>query len=125
MFLEQRQNSLEKYLQQILVFLQLAMCRELVEFLEFNKYDIIYLLQDLAEIFYNNGEQILSQSKSYNFSVLELYAISERLKLPCPTTGGGSIDKVYDFSHVLDFCSQVECVTVRPLKVCLFEHYSP
>lgn len=94
------------------------MSRELVEFLELNKYDIIYLLQDMAQLFFLHGPELLmlsAPSSSYDFSALELFAITQRLKLPCPTSD--SVKKVYDFSHVLDFCSQLDQITVQPRKV--------
>lgn len=92
------------------------MCREFIEFLELNKYDIVYLLQDLANIFYQQSELLLQFfNKRYEFSVLELHAISERLKLPCPSNE--TIENIYDFTHVVDFCSQVERLTVKPRNV--------
>lgn len=115
-FLEQRQKDLEIYLQKVLFFLQYRMCREFVEFLEMNKYDIIYLLQDLANTFFTQSELLLQfYNKRYEFSALELYAISERLKIPCPENDG--VDNIYDFTHVIDFCSQVERLTIRPRNV--------
>lgn len=115
-FLDQRQKDLEKYLQKVLIFLQLTMCREFIEFLDMNKYDIIYLLQDLANTFFLQGEMLLQFfNKRYEFSALEMYAISERLKIPCPSSD--SVEKIYDFSHVIDFCSQLERLTVRPRNV--------
>lgn len=86
------------------------MCREFVEFCAFNHYDIIYILQDMAEQFFNCDPT--STTSKYHFSALELHAITERLKLPCPTLTNG-IRNVYDFSHVLDYCSQLETLTVR------------
>lgn len=91
------------------------MCREFVEFLDFNKYDIIYLLQDISNNFYQQGETILAGSTAHEFTALDLYAITERLKLPCPSSD--SVKKNYDFSHVLDFCSQLQSLVVRPRKV--------
>lgn len=115
-FLEQRQKDLEIYLQKVLFFLQHRMCREFIEFLDMNKYDIIYLLQDLANTFFTQSELLLQfYNKRYEFSALELYAISERLKIPCPENDG--IDKIYDFTHVIDFCSQIERLTIRPRNV--------
>lgn len=115
-FLEQRQKDLEKYLQKVLFFLQHRMCREFIEFLELNKYDIVYLLQDLANTFFQQSELLLQFfNKRYEFSVLELHAISERLKLPCPQNE--TIENIYDFTHVVDFCSQIERLTVRPRNV--------
>lgn len=92
------------------------MCREFIEFLEMNKYDIIYLLQDLAHTFFLQSDLLLQFfNKRYEFSALEMYAISERLKLPCPSMD--AVEKIYDFSHVIDFCSQIERLTVRPRNV--------
>lgn len=91
------------------------MCREFVEFLDFNKYDIIYLLQDISNNFYQQGESILASSTTHEFTALDLYAITERLKLPCPSSD--SVKKNYDFSHCLDFCSQLQGLVVRPRKV--------
>lgn len=117
-FLEQRREQLEKYLQELLVFFRIQLPKVLAEFLEFNKYDIIYLLQDLAKLFNENGDSLLSLKKEYNFSALEVYAISERLSLPCPPESIEQRGK-YDFSHVLDFCNQLEVLTVTPVKVIL------
>lgn len=115
-FLEQRQKDLEVYLQKVLIFLKLRMCREFIEFLEMNKYDIIYLLQDLANTFFMQSELLLQFfNKRYEFSALEMYAITERLKIPCPSNH--IIENIYDFSHVIDFCSQIERLTVRPRNV--------
>lgn len=118
-FLQQRRGDVEIYLQKVLKFLQLVMCRELVEFLDFNRYDLVYLLQDMAHTFYVQGESLLVKSdSSHVFSALELFAITERLKLPCPNDD--SVQRIYDFSHVLDYCSQLESVDVLPRKlVCL------
>lgn len=91
------------------------MCREFVEFLDLNKYDVIYLLQDMAHHFLVQGESLLDISKSYAFSTMELFAITERLKMPCPTTDNAK--NLYDFSHVLDFCSQLESLSVHIKKV--------
>lgn len=77
--------------------------------------DIIYLLQDISNTFYQQGETILAASTMHEFTSLELYAITERLKLPCPTTD--TVKKNFDFSHVLDFCSQLQSLVVRPRKV--------
>lgn len=96
--------------------MQQRMCREFVEFLELNKYDIIYLLQDLANIFFQQSELLLQFfNRRYEFSALELHAISERLKLECPTNE--TVENIYDFTHVVDFCSQIERLTVRPRNV--------
>lgn len=90
------------------------MPRELVEFLDFHKYDIIFNLHNMAELFYNYGENYLARSKMYTFSVLEVYCISERLKLPNPPTE--IADSKYDFSHVLDFINLLDGISILPVK---------
>lgn len=125
-FLDQRQRQLELYLQQVLAGLQSAMCREFVEFLHFNRYDIVYLLQDMAQRFFLQGIPFVEQVQQYDFSVLELHAVAERLRMPCPslaptaatttTTNTSSSNnttwKCYDFSHVLEFCTQLDAMRV-------------
>ncbi|XP_055923390.1 nischarin [Eupeodes corollae] len=112
-FVEKRRQELEKYLQDLLALFRITMPRVLAEFLDFNKYDIIYLLQDLAKFFNESGDSLLSVTKEYSFSALELFAISERLCMPCPDNDETS---KYDFSHVLDFCSQLEILKGTPIK---------
>ncbi|XP_017487416.1 PREDICTED: nischarin [Rhagoletis zephyria] len=114
-FLDQRREQLEKYLQELLIFFRIQLPCVLAEFLDFNKYDIIYLLQDLAKLFNESGSTLLSSKKEFNFSALEVYAISERLCLPCPPDNIEHRGK-FDFSHVLDFCTQLEVLIVTPVK---------
>lgn len=112
-FLEQRQKQLELYLQKVLTFLQLAMCREFVEFLDFNKYDIIYLLQDMAQKFFIQSASTTPNVQAngfHEFTTLEMFAISSRLKMPCPVTEASQ--KSFDFSHVLDYCSHLQAISV-------------
>lgn len=45
---------------------------EFVEFLDFHRYDIVFLLQHLALKFFHNGDQLLLQQKPYAFSLLEV-----------------------------------------------------
>lgn len=71
-FLEQRREQLETYLQGLLKSFSNELPRLLAEFLDFNKYDIIYLLQDLAKLFNENGDALLSSKKEYNLSALEV-----------------------------------------------------
>ncbi|XP_055531575.1 nischarin [Wyeomyia smithii] len=113
-FLKLRQEALEQYLKEMLIFLKVTMPKEFVEFLEFHRYDIVFIAQNLANSFFLRGENFLAKSKKYGFSVLELHAISERLKLPCPQTE--VVDGSLNFSHIMDFCSQLETVIVLPTK---------
>lgn len=108
-FIERRRVGLEIYLQTILSFLQKSMPDELFDFLEFGKYDVILIVKKLAVDFLQNGDCYLLNDNGFNFNVLLLYAISERLKLPCPDTENNE----YNFSHVLDFCSRLEHLAIK------------
>lgn len=78
-FMEQRREDLEKYLQKIAHMLQRHMPVELVEFLDFHKYDVIFLLQDLAAKIHKNGEKYLQENgKKWTFTILEV--ITNRLE---------------------------------------------
>lgn len=108
-FVERRRVGLEIYLQTVLSFLQKSMPDELFGFLEFNKYDVILIVKRLAGDFLLNGDSYLLSDSGFDFNVLYLHSISERLKLPCPE---GENSK-YNFSHVLEFCSKLKYLTIR------------
>lgn len=108
-FIERRRVGLEIYLQTVLSFLQKSMPEELFDFLEFSKYDVILIVKKLAADFFKNGDSYLLNGNGYNFNVLLLHSISERLKLPCPD----SENNEYNFSHVLDFCSKLKHLIVK------------
>lgn len=86
------------------------MPRDLVEFLDMHRYDVIFLLQSLANKFFLLSETLWTGN--HIFSVLELYCISERLKIPCPPAEYST--REYDFSHILDFCTQLQALTIIP-----------
>uniref|UniRef100_A0A336M725 CSON013026 protein n=1 Tax=Culicoides sonorensis TaxID=179676 RepID=A0A336M725_CULSO len=125
-FLKKRQEALEIYLQEVFKFLQLTMPKVFVEFLDFHKYDIIFILHNLAALLSVYSENFLARSLSYTFSSLEIYSISERMKLPTPSTEVN--DNKYDFSHILDFACLVEGLSILPVKHSLpcisFDEYS-
>ncbi|XP_031846924.1 nischarin [Nomia melanderi] len=104
-FVEKRRLSLEVYLSIVYNYLKKAMPRELAVFLDLHVYDIFFLLQSMALEFFTEGDNLLQKSKTYKFNPIQLYAISERLKQPCPPME--MIDIKYDFSHVLDFNSHL------------------
>lgn len=110
-FVEQRREALNVYLKEVLNYLKLSMPYEFAHFLDFHKYDIFFLLTDLAKTLYLEGDNLLENAKCYKFTPLELHAISERLKMACPPTE--KQDQTYDFSHVLDFCSQLRSLDVE------------
>nr|XP_003703254.1 PREDICTED: nischarin [Megachile rotundata] len=110
-FVEKRRQSLELYLNEVYSYLKKAMPRELAVFLDMHIYDIFFLLQSLALEFFAEGDSLLQKSKSYKFNPVQLYAISERLKQPCPSLE--VVDKKYDFSHVLDFNSHLTSLIIE------------
>lgn len=110
-FVEKRRVSLEIYLNAVYNYLKKAMPRELAVFLDLHVYDIFFLLQSMALEFFNEGVNLLQKSKSYKFNPVQLYAISERLKQPCPSLE--IVDKKYHFSHVLDFNSHLTCLSIE------------
>uniref|UniRef100_A0A1B6DLI2 PX domain-containing protein n=1 Tax=Clastoptera arizonana TaxID=38151 RepID=A0A1B6DLI2_9HEMI len=117
LFVETRRGALESYLTSIVNLLQQTMPRPLALFLDFQKYDILFLLQEMSLLYLNEAENLLSESKSHKFSALQMHAISERLKQPCPPPE--IFDKCHDFSHVLDFCCQLTDVLVTGSWDCI------
>lgn len=113
-FIEKRKKGLEIYLQDVLVHLQLTMPREFVEFLHFDEYDVIFLLQSMASQFFLYGDTLISSSKMHTFAILECMAISKRMKLPCHPLE--NTENRFDFSHVLDFCIQLQYIAIVPSK---------
>lgn len=111
LFIEKRRKNLEIYLNTAYNYLKKTMPRKLAIFLGLHLYDTFFLLQDMALQFFTDGEDILKSSNSYNFSPVQLYAISERLKQPCSTLE--VIDKKFDFSHVLDFNSHLKILNIQ------------
>ncbi|CAH1103202.1 unnamed protein product [Psylliodes chrysocephalus] len=107
-FIESRRKGLEEYLQKTLVFLKRTMPKSFVEFLEFNLYDIFFLLQDLSAKLFLESDQILSSKSTYFFTVLELHALSEFLKKPLLD----QTETRFDISPVVDLCSQLSSITV-------------
>lgn len=110
-FVEQRREALCDYLKNIFTYLKLTMPTEFAHFLDFHVYDIFFLLQDLAKNLFLEGDKLLQNEKSHKFTPTVLHAISERLKMACPPTE--KTDQMYDFSHVLDFCSQVRSLNIE------------
>ncbi|CAH0402441.1 unnamed protein product [Chilo suppressalis] len=110
-FIEQRRDALNEYLKNVLNYLRLTMPYEFAHFLDFHLYDIFFLLQDLAKSLYLEGDKILQNTAAYKLTPMELHAISERLKMACPPTE--KVDQMYDFSHILDFCSQLRSLNIE------------
>lgn len=71
-FVEKRRSALEMYLASVLTFLQQTMPRELATFLEFHKYDVLFILQEIAVTFFEKGDEYLRSSKDYEFTPLQV-----------------------------------------------------
>ncbi|CAG5014683.1 unnamed protein product [Parnassius apollo] len=110
-FIEQRREALSDYLKNVFNYLRLSMPTIFAHFLDFHLYDIFFLLQDLAKKLFLDGDKLLQNEKSHKFSPMELHAISRRFKIECPPTE--KQDQMYDFSHILDFCSQVNSLSIE------------
>ena len=62
------------------------------------------------QLFFCQGETLLQSRDQYEASSLQLYSLTERLKLPEPTCDSGDVKK--DLGHILDFITRA-----RHLKV--------
>ncbi|KAK0084738.1 hypothetical protein PV325_006492 [Microctonus aethiopoides] len=109
-FIEKRRVGLAIYLNSVYNYLKKTMPRELALFLDLHVYDIFFLLQNMALNFFIEGDSLLQSTKKYNFTPIQLYAISERLKQPCPLLE--VMDKKFDFSHVLDVNSHLKTLVI-------------
>ncbi|CAL4065700.1 unnamed protein product, partial [Meganyctiphanes norvegica] len=99
------------YIQTIMNFMHHALPRELAEFLDFHHYELTFLLQTLAMKYFMEGDELLMTGKPVTFSPLELHAMSYRMKNPLPTNVASQQES--DFSHVVDFASQVKKLVIE------------
>ncbi|KAK9890366.1 hypothetical protein WA026_010459 [Henosepilachna vigintioctopunctata] len=113
-FIENRRHGLEIYLQKVLKFLKLAMPRVFLEFLDFHLYDVYFILQSLALKFYSEADSYLSSAKTYNFTTLEVHAITKCCNTPLPAEN--TSDKRYDLTHVFDFSSQLNILYINGIS---------
>ncbi|KAK6177119.1 hypothetical protein SNE40_015286 [Patella caerulea] len=109
-FIKKRQSDLEVYLQTVIYYLAQKIPPLLATFLDFEQYEIHGITQALAEELYNRGESILHLRDTYTISALQLYALTERLKLPEPTCDSGDVKK--DLGHILDFITRLKYLKV-------------
>nr|XP_006821310.1 PREDICTED: nischarin-like [Saccoglossus kowalevskii] len=108
-FIEKRQKDLEQYLHSLLQrFIYLP--KSLSYFLGFNKYEIHGVVEALAEELFEKGDMILSAGEVYHMTPIQLYAITERLKLALPTCESG--DRRRDLGHVMDFIARLKYLKI-------------
>jgi len=115
-FIMKRRRELESYLQSVFHFLERNLPQSLADFLDLPLYDIHYILRGLASNIYDreNREDAEGENEAKEnqceWSPLELHAVSERLKSPCPPQDIES--KRYDFTNVADFCCQLSILHI-------------
>ncbi|XP_013791520.2 nischarin-like, partial [Limulus polyphemus] len=108
-FIQQRQIDLEVYLQTLIHQFSI-LPPPLISFLDFHKYEIRTIAEDLAETFFYLGDELLTSGKKYKLCPLQLHALTERLKLAEPPCSSG--DKKRDIGHLLEFVSQLHHLKV-------------
>ncbi|XP_060080587.1 nischarin-like [Ylistrum balloti] len=109
-FIKKRQAELEAYLQTVLYYVAHKVPPVLATFLEFNRYEIHGITQGMAEDLYNRGDVLLQSREMYEVTPLQLFSLTERLKLPEPTCDSGDVKK--DIGHILDFITRVKYLKV-------------
>jgi hypothetical protein len=75
-FIENRRKGLEEYCQKILNYLKRTMPRIFIEFFNFHVYDIFFLLQNLAMKFFVEADLLLSSTRSYTLTPLEIVLVT-------------------------------------------------
>ncbi|XP_078105343.1 nischarin isoform X2 [Sander vitreus] len=98
---ERRQKELELYLQTLLLQFPQATPTPLACFLHFHLYEINGITAALAEELFHKGEQLLQAGEVFSLQPLQLYSVSQQLRLAKPTCCNG--DAKTDLGHILDF----------------------
>ncbi|XP_072928795.1 nischarin isoform X7 [Hemitrygon akajei] len=109
-FVEKRQKELEVYLQTLLTKFPLAAPKVMSHFLHFDLYEINGITAALAEQLFHKGEQLLLAGEVFCLRPLQLYAITQQLRLASPTCASG--DARTDLGHVLDFACRLKYLKI-------------
>ncbi|KAK5933478.1 hypothetical protein CgunFtcFv8_013956 [Champsocephalus gunnari] len=107
---ERRQKELELYLQTLLQQFPEATPSPLACFLHFHLYEINGITAALAEELFNKGEQLLQAGEVFSLYPLQLYSVSQQLRLAKPTCCSG--DAKTDLGHILDFTCRLRYLKV-------------
>ncbi|VDN06056.1 unnamed protein product [Thelazia callipaeda] len=141
-FLDERRIELEKYIRTVIeldLWLQRkrkqhALSSLVAHFLDFQEYEVHAIVEDLSLRLGSYGEDWLAlavmKPKYFEFTPIELYAITERMKLAEPTANGKSIHscyKIFDFSgdgkvdiaNYVEFLHKVQNLKVRGGRGCI------
>ncbi|XP_020486354.2 nischarin isoform X1 [Labrus bergylta] len=107
---ERRQKELELYLQTLLQQFPQATPTPLAFFLHFHLYEINGITAALAEELFNKGEQLLQAGEVFSLHPLQLYSVTQQLRLAKPTCFNG--DAKTDLGHILDFTCRLRYLKV-------------
>uniref|UniRef100_A0A4W6C579 Nischarin n=1 Tax=Lates calcarifer TaxID=8187 RepID=A0A4W6C579_LATCA len=107
---ERRQKELELYLQTLLQQFPQATPSPLACFLHFHLYEINGITAALAEELFHKGEQLLQAGEVFSLSPLQLYSVSQQLRLAKPTCCNG--DAKTDLGHILDFTCRLRYLKI-------------
>ncbi|XP_076865349.1 nischarin isoform X2 [Brachyhypopomus gauderio] len=111
---EKRQKELEVYLQTLLSRFPVTAPKVLSIFLHFHLYEINGITATLAEDLFHRGEQLLVAGEVFVLRPLQLYAITQQLKLAKPTCANG--DAKADLGHILDFACRLKYLKIPGAK---------
>ncbi|XP_043563812.1 nischarin isoform X3 [Chiloscyllium plagiosum] len=109
-FVEKRQKELEVYLQMLIAKFPFAAPKVLSFFLNFHLYEINGITAALAEQLFHKGEQLLLVGEAFCLRPLQLYAITQQLRLASPTCANG--DAKTDLGHILDFACRLKYLKI-------------
>ncbi|XP_041047189.1 nischarin isoform X3 [Carcharodon carcharias] len=113
-FVEKRQKELEVYLQTLLTKFPCAAPKVLSFFLNFYLYEINGITAALAEQLFHKGEQLLLAGEAFCLRPLQLYAITQQLRLASPTCANG--DAKTDLGHILDFACRLKYLKITGIR---------
>ncbi|XP_071400987.1 nischarin isoform X5 [Centroberyx affinis] len=109
---ERRQKELQLYLQTLLLHFPCSAPTPppLACFLHFHLYEINGITAALAEELFHKGEQLLLAGEVFSLSPLQLFSVSQQLRLAKPTCCTG--DAKTDLGHILDFTCRLRYLKI-------------
>uniref|UniRef100_A0A8C6SWT1 Nischarin n=1 Tax=Neogobius melanostomus TaxID=47308 RepID=A0A8C6SWT1_9GOBI len=107
---ERRQKDLEQYLQTLLVQFPQATPPALSCFLHLQLYEVNGVTAALAEDLFHKGEQLLEAGQVFTLRPLQLYSVTQQLRLATPTCFTG--DAKTDLGHILDFTCRLKYLKI-------------
>ncbi|XP_071805690.1 nischarin-like isoform X3 [Asterias amurensis] len=108
-FVEKRRHELEVYLQTLLDESN-YLVTPLLHFLEFDIYDIYGVSQALATELFEKGDAIVASDDVCEMTPMQLYAITERMKLALPTCAADDVRS--DIGHIMDFITRLKLMRI-------------